>query len=70
MGRDRSVGIAAAYMLDGPRIEAWWGRDFSHLSRTVLGPTQPPIQWVPAVCRQRNTAGTWRWPLTATWRWG
>ena len=38
-------GIATRYGLDGPRIESQWGRDFPHLSRLALGPTQPPIQW-------------------------
>jgi len=27
-------------------MESRWGRDFPHLSRPVLGPTQPPVQWV------------------------
>jgi hypothetical protein len=27
-------------------IESRWGRDFSHTSRPVLGPTQTPVQWV------------------------
>ena len=49
MGRDSSVGIATRYGLDGPRIESRWGRDFPHPSRPVLGPTQPPIQWVPGL---------------------
>ena len=43
------VGIAIRYGLDGPGIESWWRRDFPHLSRSALGPTQPPIQWVPSL---------------------
>ena len=43
------VGIATAYGLDGPRIESGWGRDFPHLSRPVLRPTQPPVKWVPGL---------------------
>ena len=50
-GRDSSVGIATRYGLDGPGIESRWGRDFSHTSRLALGPTQPPIQWVPGIFR-------------------
>jgi hypothetical protein len=39
-----SVGIATDYGLNGPGIESGWGRDFSHMSRPALGPTQPPVQ--------------------------
>ena len=39
------------YGLDGPGIESRWGRDFTYLSRPALGPTQPPIQWVPSLSR-------------------
>ena len=49
MGRDSSVGIATRYRLDGPGIESWWGLDFLHPPRPALGPTQPPIQWVPGL---------------------
>jgi hypothetical protein len=41
-----SVSVATDYGLDGPGIESWWGRDFSHTSRPALVPTQPPVQWV------------------------
>ena len=43
------VGIATAYGLDDPGIEARWGRDFPHLSRPALRSTQPPVQWVPGL---------------------
>jgi len=43
-GPGSSVGIAIGYGLDGPGIESRWGREFPHLSRSSLGPTQPPVQ--------------------------
>jgi hypothetical protein len=45
-GQGSSVGIATDYRLDGTGIESQWGRDFLHLSRPALGPTQPPTLWV------------------------
>jgi hypothetical protein len=45
-GLGSSVGIVTGYGLDSLGIESWRGRDFLHLSRLALGPTQPPVQWV------------------------
>jgi hypothetical protein len=57
MGRDSSVGIATRYGLDGPGIEYRWRRDFPQLSRLALGPTQPPIKWVPGLLHGGKAAG-------------
>jgi hypothetical protein len=45
-GRDSVVGIATRYGLDGPGIEARWGRDFPRPCRPAVGPSQPPLRWV------------------------
>jgi hypothetical protein len=57
MGRNSSVSRATSYGLDGPGIESRWGRDFSHTSRPALGPTQPPVQWVPGLSRGQSGRG-------------
>ena len=57
MGRDSLVGITTRYGLVGPGIESRWGRDFPHLSRPALEPTQPPIQWVPGLSRGYSGRG-------------
>jgi len=57
VGRDSSIGIATRYGLDGPGIESRWCRYFPHPSRLALGPTQPPVQWVPGLSRGLSGRG-------------
>jgi len=59
MGWESTVGIATRYGLDGPGIESHWGRYFLRPSRLALGPTQPPIQWVPGLFPGGKAAGAW-----------
>ena len=56
-GRDYLVGIATPYGLDDSGIESLWGRDFPHPSKPVLGPTQPPVQWVPGLSLGKERPG-------------
>ena len=64
MGRDSAVGIATGYCLDGPEIEAWWGRDFPHPSRS--DPEAHPAfnKMSTASFPGGKASGAWRWPPT------
>jgi hypothetical protein len=62
--RDSVVGIATGYGLDGPLIELRLGRGIPYSTRPALGPTQPPVQWVPSLLPGGKAAGAWRWPPT------
>jgi hypothetical protein len=42
-GPGSSDGIVTGHVLGGQGIESRLGRDFLHLSRQVLGPTQPRV---------------------------
>jgi len=67
VGWDSAVGIVTRYRLGGPGIESRWGRDFPHLSRPALGPTQPTTQWVPGHFPRGKAVRAWHWspPLSS-----
>ena len=53
---DSAVCIATRYGLDGSGIQT---PDFPHPSRTVMGPTQPSLQWVTGLFAGSTAPGAW-----------
>ena len=63
-GPGSSVGIATELWAGRSGIECQLGWDFPHLSIPSLGPTQPPIQWLPDLSWGVEVVGTCGWPPT------
>ena len=55
-----SVTIATRCGLDGTGIDSRWRKDFPLSSRPALGPSQLPIQWIPAHFSGGKATVAWR----------
>jgi hypothetical protein len=52
-----AAGKATGFGMDGPGIESRLGRNIPYVSRRFLGPTQPPVQGVLGLSRDRKRSG-------------
>ena len=55
-GPGSSVGIATHYGLEGPG-SIRGGNEIFRPSKPALGPTQPPVKWVPGLSRGKVRPG-------------
>jgi len=55
-GPGNSVGIVTDYGLNGSGSNPG-GDEIFRWSRPALGPTQPPVKWVPGLSRGQSAAG-------------
>jgi len=55
-GPGSSVSIVTDYGLDGPRSNPG-GDEIFRPYRPALGPTQPPVKWVPDLSQGSSAAG-------------
>jgi hypothetical protein len=62
VGRDRVVDIATTVWAgrSGDRIPLGGGRDFPHMHIPTLGPTHPPVQWIPGLFLEVKATGACR----------
>jgi hypothetical protein len=47
--RDSVVGIANPFGLQSRGLNPVGGREFAPSPRPTIGPTQPPVKWVPGL---------------------